>query len=52
VEKNGARVKLLGGNQGDSVDNETFFGEASVLGYRWPTTINQYLFGQQGPVIA
>lgn len=47
VEKNGAYLKLLGGNQGDKV-TETQFHEGTVLGYRWPTTINHYLTAQGG----
>lgn len=50
VAKVGDRVKLLGGNQGDAV-NETLFRETTVLGYRWPTTINQYLLAEKGGVL-
>jgi uncharacterized protein (TIGR02594 family) len=47
VERQGGFVKLLGGNQGDKVC-ETLFNSASVLAYRWPTSINQYLAARTG----
>lgn len=47
VEQQGDRVKLLGGNQGDAV-TESRFRVATVLGYRWPTSMNHYLLAQDG----
>jgi len=42
VEFQGTGVKLLGGNQRDAVAEKTYAG-SNVLGYRWPTKINNYL---------
>ena len=47
VAHRGDSVVLLGGNQGDAV-SEVPFKASTVLGYRWPTKINQYLLAQQG----
>lgn len=50
VERQGNNVKLLGGNQGDRV-SESLFKAANVLGYRWPTAINQYLLAKTSVVV-
>ncbi|HWA55846.1 MAG TPA: TIGR02594 family protein [Gemmatimonadales bacterium] len=47
LEKNGAFLKLLGGNQGDKVC-EMLARETTVLGYRWPTNFNHYLQAAAG----
>lgn len=36
VEKKGNRIKVLGGNQSNMV-NESWYSENDLLGYRWPT---------------
>lgn len=52
VRREGARIVLLGGNQGDAV-SEVGFRESSVLGYRWPTLFNHYLAaGNSGAALA
>jgi uncharacterized protein (TIGR02594 family) len=45
VEQKGSRVSMLGGNQGGDAHkvSKTSFPKSSVLGYRWPTTVNYYL---------
>ncbi|MFN8651589.1 MAG: TIGR02594 family protein [Gemmatimonadales bacterium] len=50
VRKDGGLVRLLGGNQGDSVC-EANFGESTVLGYRWPTGFNHYLMAAKAGVL-
>ncbi|MGH7471914.1 MAG: hypothetical protein ACRENP_28515 [Longimicrobiales bacterium] len=47
VETKGNNIELLGGNQGDKVSIAPF-KQSTVLGYRWPTTINHYLFAGTG----
>ena len=49
VERQGSNVKLLGGNQVNGTRvSESLFAEKTVLGYRWPTTINHYLLARTG----
>lgn len=47
VERQGNRVVLLGGNQGDAVSEEPFKA-SSVQGYRWPTRFDHYLAAGNG----
>jgi uncharacterized protein (TIGR02594 family) len=42
VNQEGNKIRLLGGNQSGKVSSTTF-PESWVLGYRWPTKINNYL---------
>lgn len=51
VERQGDKVKLLGGNQVNGTRvSESLFAASTVLGYRWPTTINHYLLARTGVV--
>jgi len=47
VNTEGNKVRLLGGNQSGKVSS-TRFPESWVLGYRWPTKINNYLLATGG----
>ena len=51
VERQGDKVKLLGGNQVNGTRvSESLFAASTVMGYRWPTTINHYLLARTGVV--
>ena len=47
VATEGDYIVLLGGNQGDQV-SKSKFKSRSVLGHRWPTTINHYWLASGG----
>jgi len=43
VRRRGRRLQLLGGNQSRQVKLSEYDEQKSLLGYRWPTTIDDYL---------